>query len=916
MKFKKCLLYFLAIVCLLRSASALVMRANGPEPVIVQIKKSLRLSDDLDVRLNELASLRNQSGLHVVKWWAGRKFLVMFAFPSDCTQQHALAIIDQLEQCPAVEKVVAASAYNLEFKLVDFARSYGPGQTIPDVARRGLDSERFDHAAFIPPDETALAQLPHLHNRLIVHWKDEFIWRAEQTGFLQHMADFHRATGCRLVRELRESPTRLSHVLEFDDPDTLADKLRRYMNSGWVEYAQPEFLYQAAKAAPTPNDPVYNAPPGPQWSLPLINAPTAWGLTKGDPSVIIAVADTGAPVNAAPLFPSVTPHPDFKDASQNIWNIWSGQNINVPGEIHNFYDGNNDVTDNWNPYYHGTLVSSIIGGRGNNALGMSGIAWYVSLMILKVMGPCGNFAPGCPNPDPAVIQKAFSSSVSQAIYFASDKGAAAINCSFYGNYFDAGAGFQAYDPEVTTAIGEARNNGHGGMLIVAGAVNAGVTNDFNGIVNSPTSIPLDNVVAVGATDINDQVASYSNYGIYRVDLGAPGGSDGGNMILGLKPTFNGNSSDPANYNFAFGTSFAAPHVSGAVALVKSKYPWETYLGVRDRILMGVEHGSLHQFDTKFRTKGRLDLYRALQQRTLIRNISTRAFVGDGDHVLIGGFKIGGKTDDPTIGQPPTLRVCLRGLGPSLPVSAQKLANPKIELFGSSGKRIALNEDWQDDPAQAAALTAAGLAPVDMHEAAIIGDLNPDSYTVVVSASPGTSNGIGLVEIYELSGGASERSRLVNLSTRCFVGTGDNVAIAGTIVGGSVDNPALPDRRILMLGRGPSLTNSGIPDALQDPQIDLRNSGGGLIANNNTWTDIDGPYVLFYQSPRIFSGNALEEKLVEGGFFSCVTTDPCVYAAGITNESALWPTLRSGSYTATLSGVSGTTGVGLIEFYEY
>lgn len=81
------------------------MRENGPEPIIVQIKESLRLSDELDARLNQLEAVHNQSGLAVKKWYAGNKLLVMLSLPSSFTEQQAVAVITSLQQSPAVEKV-------------------------------------------------------------------------------------------------------------------------------------------------------------------------------------------------------------------------------------------------------------------------------------------------------------------------------------------------------------------------------------------------------------------------------------------------------------------------------------------------------------------------------------------------------------------------------------------------------------------------------------------------------------------------------------------------------------------------------------------------------------------------------------------------------------------------------------------
>lgn len=632
MNFQKILFKLvLAILLLPLPVSALVMRPNGPEPIIVQIKESLRTSDDLDQRLSELASKQHQNRLKVEKWWAGAKLLVMLSFPSNFTEQQALAVIGKLQQLPAVEKVVAVSAYNLHFRSGDFAREFGPQEAMPETARRGFDARRLGRPVFSPPDEVDLALRPHAPNRLIVRWKDEHVWKGEQTGFFQRIANLHRETGCRVVREERRSLTQLSHLLEFNDAPTLAQKLKRYMESGLVEYAQPDYIY---KAAATPADPVFNNSPGPQWSLPLIDAPEAWDLTTGDPSVLIAVGDSGANVS----------HPDFAP------NLWSGPN-------YNFHGYNQNVTDNFG---HGSHVASIIGARGDNELYMTGVAWNVSLMILKVMGADGTFSH---NPmDPEAERDAFSSSVSGAISYASDYQATAINLSLIGSYFEGppSAPMFMYDPAVEAAIDGARSGQ--GTLVVAGAGNGQSNNDHNRYRLSPTSIPFDNVISVGATDINDQRWPFGNIGRYRVDLGAPGGSDAA-RVLGLKQTFNSNSFDPNNYAFGTGTSLATPHVTGAAALVKSKYPWENYFGIRDRILMGVDHvlnadGSL-RFEGIFRTKGRLNVYNALQTRSMFRNLSTRARVEDGDRVMIAGFVIGGSSSGSA------LKVGIRGLGPSL-----------------------------------------------------------------------------------------------------------------------------------------------------------------------------------------------------------------------------------------------------------
>jgi hypothetical protein len=267
---------------------------------------------------------------------------------------------------------------------------------------------------------------------------------------------------------------------------------------------------------------------------------------------------------------------------------------------------------------------------------------------------------------------------------------------------------------------------------------------------------------------------------------------------------------------------------------------------------------------------------------MLLNLSTRAKVGGGDQAMIGGFYVAGSG---------TVKVVIRAIGPSLPsFSVPKLGNPKLRLTYSNGTSIASNDDYgnlsQQDRNE---LNSLGLTPSDSHEAALIWTLSAGAYTAIVESQDG-QYGIGLFEIYAIG---DEQTRLVNLSTRCLVGTGDEVAIAGTIIGNTSANPNLPRpyRRVLMFGKGPSLAAFGIQGTLQDPQLNV--SGGD---SNDNWMALDNDSG---------DGDALEEKLSEAHFA------PTNY-----HESALWPTFSPGSYTVQLSGVNQSTGIGSIEFYEY
>ena len=252
------------------------------------------------------------------------------------------------------------------------------------------------------------------------------------------------------------------------------------------------------------------------------------------------------------------------------------------------------------------------------------------------------------------------------------------------------------------------------------------------------------------------------------------------------------------------------------------------------------------------------------------NLSTRMRVLTGDDVGIGGFIVTGT--DPK-------QVLLRAIGPSLSGSGvpDPLADPVLELHGSNGFTTVTNDNWKDT--QQKAIEATGIAPTNDLEAAILVTLNPGTYTAIVSGKDNTS-GIGLVEVYDLSQAVA--SKLANISTRGFVDTGNDIMIAGFILGAHTD-----DDRVIVRGIGPSLT-PGVPNALANPTLELRNASGTVLIMNNDWQDD--------------AGQAAE-----------------LTAAGLapTNdlESGLAATLAPGVYTALLSGVDNTTGVGLVEVYD-
>ena len=243
------------------------------------------------------------------------------------------------------------------------------------------------------------------------------------------------------------------------------------------------------------------------------------------------------------------------------------------------------------------------------------------------------------------------------------------------------------------------------------------------------------------------------------------------------------------------------------------------------------------------------------------------------NVGIGGFIITGTT-------PKT--VIIRGIGPSLTQSGVPgaLADPVLELHSFPNFTTVTNDNWQDDPAQAALISAAGLAPTNNLESAIDATLNPGSYTAIVRGNNNTS-GVGLVEVYDVSQAAA--AKLGNISTRAFVSTGSDIVIAGFILGGNQGFD-----RIVLRGIGPSLVAVGIPNALANPTLELRNVNGMLLMSNNDWQDDP------VQAAELMAAGLAPTNSLESGIAS---------------------TLYPGLYTALLSGVNNGTGVGLVEVYD-
>lgn len=317
-------------------------------------------------------------------------------------------------------------------------------------------------------------------------------------------------------------------LIEFEGQQDPLQVLPLYKAHPGVVSAQLNYVY-APDAVP--NDPLYPQ----QYSHQRTAMELGWDIETGDPGITVAVIGTGIELS----------HPDL---AQNIWQNpaeieGNGIDDDLNGFVDDrwgwdFYENDGDPSPGTSP--HETQVAGIIGAVANNSEGITGAAWHCRIMALRVAYT--------------------SAEVAQAIDYAAANGAQVINMSF-GNY---AIGKYGLDTVVEAALNSAFADG---VVLVATAGN-------NSISSQRYPAALENVIAVAATDAEDERAGFSNYGSW-VTVAAPGTS--------VLTTTTG--SDYASVN---GTSFAAPYVSALAGLILSKDPSLSPTSVRRRIEYSVD----------------------------------------------------------------------------------------------------------------------------------------------------------------------------------------------------------------------------------------------------------------------------------------------------------------------------------------
>ena len=369
-----------------------------------------------------------------------------------------------------------------------------------------------------------------------------------------------------------------------------------------------------------------------------IGAPAAWDVTTGSKNVTVAVVDSGVDRSHPDLFANLVPGYDFA------------------------YD-DADPTDYEG---HGTHVAGIIGARGNNGTGVTGVAWDASLMPLQALDADG---------------AGYVSDIAAAYTYAGTHAARIVNASLGGS----SPSQSEYD-----AIRNAPN-----VLFVVAAGNDGRSNDSR--PTYPCAYDLPNILCVAATDNTDHLASFSNVGRSSVDIAAPG--------VDIYSTLRCDS-----YGWMSGTSMAAPEVSGTAALVLAAHPTYSVAELRSRLISTADplpYGDAGRINSG--NGGRLDVAKAVG---LALNGATGPTTNATDVTIGGTTYAAPRTNEPAPPAPacpsaPARTATSTGSTPATPAAPVTTAPATGTTTTAPVTRVTTPAADHTAPSVAAALTARG-----------------------------------------------------------------------------------------------------------------------------------------------------------------------------------------------------------------
>lgn len=372
------------------------------------------------------------------------------------------------------------------------------------------------------------------------------------------------------IARLRQAESRVSRTFELIYEGSAEAAMTALKKSGMAETVEPRYRRYPQY---TPNDSLFPQ----QWALPLIHAPEAWNIVKGDPSLMVAVVDVGTDWE----------HPDLRDA---IFINGGETGIDEDGydkRANALDDDGNGFIDDWHGWdfagtagdapdnnptayaSHGTHTGGIMAASGDNKTGVAGVAYGAKLLALKASDEGG-----------ASIDFGYD-----AMIYAADMGALSVNNSW------GGSTRSEIEQDIVNYV-TAKN-----CVVVAASGNNGLYQDF-----FPASYK--GVLSVASNDPGGGVSGFANYGT-KVDVSAPG-----NGVLSTVPSYWG------YYSTLTGTSMASPHAAGAIALVRKQFPEYDALQAAERLRATADVVEVDPSREDLTGKGRINLFRAVSRDSI------------------------------------------------------------------------------------------------------------------------------------------------------------------------------------------------------------------------------------------------------------------------------------------------------------
>lgn len=475
-------------------------------------------------------------------------------FSSDIKQSKIESVIERFSNKGVISEIIEAGSANgdtyRKITLINVKSKY-PFIRVEDIIRvnilNSLEAEQIVDSKAMVADHVIVTLKPGVREEELLSLTTQF------KGRIRKKLDFPSNTY--LVS--------FKNYTNFNEYNKISSLLK---NQDIVKHVGPDYLTFTSEM---PNDQdfdklwgLYNTGQTGGAQNSDIHAPEAWDITKGSRDVTVAVIDTGVDYN-------------HSDLHENMWmNPGEVPGNGIDDDENGFVDdvygwdfANND-NDPMDDNMHGTHCAGVIGAVANNGIGIAGVNWNVRIAALKFLDSDGYGA---------------LSDAAQALNYA-----VKMNIPITSNSWG-GRG------SVTILEEAFKNAGDNGVLSIVSAGNS--NRDVDIYPQYPAAYTFPNIISVAATDHNDSLAWFSNYGRSAIDVAAPG--------VNIFSTIPNN-----QYLYMDGTSMAAPYVSGAAALIKSYNKSLTNMEIKDVIMNSVD--PIDSMKDRLVSGGRLNIYRALK----------------------------------------------------------------------------------------------------------------------------------------------------------------------------------------------------------------------------------------------------------------------------------------------------------------